>query len=62
MDATQAGAPWPAYITKAAQALNDAKIYTLFFPYKNTGGHPDIREQNAMAQSLIDFIDKNIKW
>jgi hypothetical protein len=62
MDATREGSPWPRYITKAVNALHDPNIYTHFFPYKDTGGHPDVREQNIMAESLIDFIEKNIKW
>jgi hypothetical protein len=62
MDATRVGSPWPAYIEKAAKELNDAKIYTHFFPYKDTPGHPKVAEQKAMADDLIEFIDKNIKW
>lgn len=62
MDATREGSPWPGYIQKAVSQINDAKIYTQFFPYKNTPGHPDIQEQKAMADQLISFIEKNIKW
>ena len=62
MDATREGSPWPGYVRKAVEQLHDAKIYTCFFPYKNTGGHPNIAEQRVMADSLIDFIEKNIKW
>lgn len=62
MDATQKGSPWPGYIVKAVQQLNDSKIYTHFFPYKNTPGHPKVPEQKQMADNLIAYIDKNIKW
>jgi hypothetical protein len=62
MDATRKGSPWPGYIEKAVKGLNDSKIYTHFFAYKDTDGHPKIAEQKAMADDLIDFIDKNIKW
>lgn len=62
MDATQKGLPWPGYIEKAVQQLNDRKIYTHFFPFKNTPGHPKVAEQQAMADDLIAYIDKNIKW
>lgn len=62
MDATQTGSPWPGYIKKAVEALNDRKIYTHFFPYKNTPGHPKVPEQKQMADSLIAFIDQHIKW
>ena len=62
MDATQKGSVWPGYIETAVKGLADPKIYTHFFPYKNTGGHPKVAEQKAMADDLIDFIDKNIRW
>jgi len=62
MDATQKGSPWPVYIEKAVKGINDSKIYTHFFPYKDTPGHPKVAEQKVMADELIDFINKNIKW
>jgi hypothetical protein len=62
MDATKEGSKWPCYITKALTNLKDKKMYTHFFKYKNTPGHPKVNEQNAMANSLIAFINQNIKW
>lgn len=62
MDATKEGSKWPNYVVKAVVNLNDKKIYTHFFKYKNTPGHPIISEQKAMADSLIAFINQNIKW
>lgn len=62
MDATKTGSKWPGYIQKAIKPLNDPKIFTYFFKYKNTPGHPKVKEQKAMADDLIKFIDKNIKW
>jgi lysophospholipase L1-like esterase len=62
MDATREGSVWPGYIQKAVDQLNDHKIYTHFFPYKKTGGHPNVAEQKVMADDLIGFIEKNIKW
>ncbi len=62
MDATKAGAPWPRYIEKAVGSLNDNKILTCFFPYKNTPGHPKKKEQAAMADQLIKFIDAHVVW
>jgi hypothetical protein len=62
MDATKEGSKWPDYVRKAVTNLEDKKIYTHFFPYKNTPGHPKVSEQQAMADSLIAFIDQNIKW
>jgi hypothetical protein len=62
MDATKDGSVWPGYIEKAVQTLGDHNVYAHFFAYKNTPGHPRIIEQKAMADDLINFIDKNIKW
>jgi carbohydrate esterase-like protein/GDSL-like lipase/acylhydrolase family protein len=62
MDATRQGSPWPGYIEKAVAALKDNRIYTYFFPYNNTHRHPSPAEQRAMADDLIGFIEKNIKW
>jgi hypothetical protein len=62
MDAVTPGSPWPGYIEKAVASLGDKKIYTHFFPYKNTPGHPDVAEHRQMAESLIRFIEEHIKW
>jgi len=62
MDATKAGSPWPGYMDKAVTALNDKKIHTHFIPYKNTNGHPSAKEQQAMADDLIAYIDKTVVW
>jgi hypothetical protein len=62
MDATRQGSPWPGYIEKAVSGLNDKNIYKHFIPYKNTNGHPNVKEQQAMADDLIAYIDGNIKW
>jgi hypothetical protein len=62
MDATKEGSVWPGYIKQAVSSLEDKKIYTHFFRYKNTPGHPKIREQKVMADSLIEFIEKTFKW
>jgi len=62
MDATRTGSPWPGYIDKAVASLNDANIYTNYFPYKNTGGHPNPKEQQAMADNLINFIHQKFGW
>jgi hypothetical protein len=62
MDATKEGSKWPEYIKNAVSNLNDKKIYTHFFKYKNTPGHPKVIEQKEMADSLIAFINQTIKW
>ncbi len=62
MDATREGSKWPDYIQEAVANLNDQKIYTHFIPFKETPGHPSIKEQEEMANSLVQFIDENINW
>ena len=56
MDITRKSSPWPGYVQAAVRQLHDKNIYTLFVPYKNTPGHPGIKEQQVLADSLIDFI------
>jgi lysophospholipase L1-like esterase len=62
MDATKDGSPFPGYVTKAVTELGDKNMYAYMFPYKNTPGHPSKKEQQAMADNLIAFIDQHIKW
>ena len=62
MDATKQGSAWPGYIDTAVASLKDKKIVTHFFPYKNTPGHPVIKEQQAMAVDLVAFIKKQQYW
>ncbi len=62
MDATKAGSPWPGYIQKSIGNINDTKIFTHFFEYKKTPGHPNISAQKVMAKSLIKFIDHHVTW
>jgi hypothetical protein len=59
MDAVNKGSKWPSYIQKAILKLNDKKIYCKIFEPKTTSGHPRIKEQNAMANELIKFIENN---
>ncbi|HVZ95271.1 MAG TPA: GDSL-type esterase/lipase family protein [Chitinophagaceae bacterium] len=62
MDITKEGSPWPGYVQQAVDELHDNKIFTFFAPYKNTNGHPDTKEQKALAAQLINFMDQHIKW
>lgn len=62
MGAVKPGSPWPGYIERAVSQMNDKKIYTLFFPYINVDRHPNVEEHKRMANQLIGFIEKNIKW
>jgi len=66
MDATKEGSLWPGYIKKSVERIkkenSDNKLFTHFFPYKNTPGHPKVEEHKVMAKSLINFINENIEW
>lgn len=62
MDAVKTGSAWPGYIQTAVDELKDEKVFTYFFSYKNTAGHPKTREQQQMANELIQFIDQHIVW
>ncbi len=62
MDITKAGSPWPGYVNKAVSEIDDSKIFTYIAPYKNTPGHPKIKEQQTLADGLIHFMDEHIKW
>jgi len=62
MDATRAGSKWINYVERAVSNLNDPNIYTHFFPFKETAGHPSMAEQEKMGASLIQFMEENIEW
>ncbi|MBK3519224.1 SGNH/GDSL hydrolase family protein [Carboxylicivirga marina] len=62
MDATKEGSPWPGYVQTAVEEMNDQKLFTLVFPYKNTQGHPKVHEHEVMAKYLVAFIEENVKW
>lgn len=62
MDITQKESKWMNIVKEAVKILNDKEIYTLFVPYKNTKGHPKIKEQNILADSLIHIIENKFYW
>ena len=62
MDITHQGSSWPRYVEQAVNELHDNKIFTYIAPYKNTPGHPKVKEQQMLAYGLIQFIDEHIKW
>lgn len=62
MDATKEGSPWPRYVSQAVAGLHDSKVYMHMFAYKNAPGHPKRKDQKLMAESLIKFIDEQVKW
>jgi hypothetical protein len=62
MNAAEEGSKWMKFIKVAVENLNDEKIYTHFMPYIKSLSHPSVQDQQIMANSLIQFIDKNIEW
>jgi len=62
MDITRKGSPWPGYVARAVDEIHDEKIFTYVAPFKNTSGHPKVKEQQLLADGLIHFIDQHIKW
>ena len=58
MNITEEGSPWPDYLRAAVDSLGDTGMHTLFVPYKNTAGHPRVKEQRIMADSLINLIER----
>ncbi len=62
MDATQKDSHWPTYIKSAVASMLDKNIHTLFFPYKETAGHPNIAEHQAMADLLVKKIKEVKGW
>jgi hypothetical protein len=60
MDATQKGSPWPSYIEKAVKKMDEQNIYTCFFPYQNSDGHPEAKDHQKMADKLIAFIEQEL--
>lgn len=63
MNATASGSVWPGYVDTVVSRMKnnhgDNQIRSLFFPYKNTSGHPNVAEQAAMADQLTAFIQTN---
>jgi hypothetical protein len=62
MDAVKEGSPWPGYVRTAVKEMNDPAIHTLIFPYLGKDGHPKVEDHKVMADTLIRYIDRNIKW
>lgn len=62
LDISAIDSKWIDYVNNIVEKLCDDKIYVHTVPYKNTRGHPTISEQQNLANSLIQFIETNIKW
>jgi hypothetical protein len=65
MDAAGEGSPWPGFVEKAVKQLNSPDIFAYIFPYnpnRKAFNHPSVAEHKVMADQLIAFMEKNIKW
>ncbi|WP_462265017.1 SGNH/GDSL hydrolase family protein [Mucilaginibacter sp.] len=62
MSAVQPGSPWPGYIRQAVANLHDRKMLTFFFSPVKGYAHPRVKDDQQMANELIAFIDKQMKW
>lgn len=62
MDATKSGSLWPAYVQEAVTQMHDTKIQTLFFPYKQSAGHPHPQDHQKMADLLVSKIQEIMGW
>ena len=62
MDAAKEGSPWVGYVKSAVKKINNKDVYFCLFPYKNTPGHPKVKEHQVMADTLINFIKRNNLW
>ena len=61
MDITRKGSPWPGYVAAAVSKMQQnwsPRIYDLTVPYKETNGHPNLKEQRELAASLIQEINQ----
>ena len=62
MDAAKEGSKSMYHIETAVANLNDKMVYTHFLPYIEASTHPSIKDQEEMANSLIEFIEENMDW
>ena len=62
MSAVKEGSPWPGYVQRAVEKVNREDVYFCLFPYKNSSGHPEVKDHKIMANTLISFIEKNNIW
>ena len=58
------GHRFPGIITRAVDQINDPKIKAHFYDYQKQRkkGHPKEKDHQAMAASLINFIEMNVGW
>jgi hypothetical protein len=65
MDAVQEGSKWPGYVRTAVDQMRDGgdqRIDTIIFPWNGFGGHPRVKQHQANAALLTDFIRKKVGW
>lgn len=60
MDITREGSKWIGIVKRAVDEISDPKIYRHVAPTKSGGGHPSIKEQEDLANSLIEFMKREV--
>ncbi len=58
MGAVRPGSPFPGYIQKAVETLNDPRIGTHFFKPIKGNDHPNKSEHEEMANDLVSVLEK----
>jgi hypothetical protein len=53
---------WKGYVEQALKTLNDSKIYPLFLPFCEHGGHPNLQDNQKTAEKLIQLIEDKVGW
>ena len=62
MDATRKDSPWPGYIHRAVEQMNDPNISELYFPFTGWRKHPRVPHHQAMAEQLTEHIRNVMQW
>lgn len=60
MDITKENSKWPTYVAEAVKHLKDQKLFTCIVPFKDTKGHPKVKEHRLIANQLLTLIHSEI--
>ncbi|KXX71022.1 hypothetical protein [Flammeovirga sp. SJP92] len=59
MDIVKEGSPWPGYVQEAMKKTKSPNLNFLRMPYLAKTAHPSANMHQEMANTLIEFIEKN---
>jgi hypothetical protein len=60
MDITKENSPWPNYVKKTVEKLNDSNIYSCFVPFKKSKKHPRVKDHKIISNYLTSLIINKI--